>query len=86
MTKLCNESPQLFSQDTVLNYFSLQRLMCRGVILRTAGRVMETTINAIIRWCKKNRARGTIPNLCMRQTYMQTRDLVHERIKYALAF
>ena len=85
MTKLHGVSPQLFSCGTVLDSFSLRRSLRRGAILETTGRVSDTTIDAINRWRKKHRARGTTLNLCMRQTYMQVRDLVHERLKYSMA-
>ena len=85
MQELHRQRPELFSKGTVMDYFSLKRSLRRGAILETTGRVSETTINAINRWRKKEFAKGLIPNLCMRQTYTQTRDIVHERLKYSRA-
>ncbi|EJK62466.1 hypothetical protein THAOC_16923 [Thalassiosira oceanica] len=85
MQELHRQKPELFSKGTVLDYFSLRRSLRRGAVLETTGRVSETTINAINRWRKKESARGLIPNLCMRQTYTQTRDVVDERLKYSKA-
>ncbi|EJK69227.1 hypothetical protein THAOC_09530, partial [Thalassiosira oceanica] len=79
------DRPDLFSRGTVLDYFSLRRSLRRGAILETTGRVSTTTIEAINRWRKKESARGLLPNLCMRQTYTQTRDIVAERLKYSKA-
>ena len=77
--------PHLFSRGTVLDYFSLRRSLRRGAILETTGRVDIPTIEAINRWRKKESAKGLLPNLCMRQTYTQTRDIVRERLKYSKA-
>ena len=51
----------LFSVGTILEMFSTWRLMRRGAVLDTTGRVDKAVVNLMNRWRTKEGARGTTP-------------------------
>ena len=82
---LHDAQPELFSEGTNLELYSLRRSLRRGAILETTGRVDDNVVQHMNRWRTKEGARGTAPGLSMRQTYTQVRDIFPQLKLYSLA-
>jgi len=77
--------PSLFSVGTILEMFSTWRLMRRGAVLKTTGRVDKSVVNLMNRWRTNEGAKGTTPGLSMRQTYTQVQDVFSQLKLYSKA-
>ncbi len=66
--------------------FSLWRLPRRGVVLETTQRGVDSKAMELVnRWRSKEGAKGSVPNLPMRQVYTEVRSTLPTMLKYSQA-
>jgi hypothetical protein len=66
---------------------SLWRLPQRGAVLETTHRGVDSKVMDLVnRWRSKEGAKGSAPNLPMRQVYTEVRSTLPTMLKYSQAF
>ncbi len=76
----------LMPQAIKLEDFSLWRLPLRGAVLKTTQRgVNSKVIEQVNRWRSKEEAKGSVPNLPMRQVYTEVRSTLPTMLVYSQA-
>jgi hypothetical protein len=66
--------------------FSLWRSPRRGAVLETTRRGVDSKVMELVnRWRSKEGAKGSVPNLPMRQVYTEVRSTLPTMLKYSRA-
>ena len=66
--------------------FSLWRSPRRGAVLETTRRGVDSKVMELVnRWRSKESAKGSVPNLPMRQVYTEVRSTLPTMLKYSQA-
>ncbi len=66
--------------------FSLWRSPIRGAVLETTQRGVDSKVMELVnRWRSKEGAKGSVPNLPMRQVYTEVRSTLPTMLKYSRA-
>ena len=64
--------------------FSLWRSPRRGAVLETTQRGVDSKVMELVnRWRSKEGAKGSVPNLPMRQVYTEVRSTLPTMLKYS---
>jgi hypothetical protein len=80
------KNSRLVPQAIELEDFSLWRSPRRGAVLETTHRGVDSKVMELInRWRSKEAAKGSVPNLPMRQVYTEVRSTLPTMLKYSQA-
>ena len=78
------KNPRLVPLAIELEDFSLWRSPQRGAVLETTHRGVDSKVMELInRWRSKEAAKGSVPNLPMRQVYTEVRSTLPTMLKYS---
>lgn len=80
------KNDRLVPQAIKAEDFSLWRSPRRGAVLETTQRGVDSKVIELVnRWRSKEGAKGSVPNLPMRQVYTEVRSTLPVMLKYSLA-
>ena len=78
------KNPRLVPSVIELKDFSLWRSPRRGAVLETTHRGIDSKVMELInRWRSKEAAKGSVPNLPMRQVYTEVRSTLPTMLQYS---